>query len=326
MTSAHGPSIAILLTAAGLDYLLADPQAWLHPVQVIGWLIQGLSQLLLRWFQRPKPRRLAGVALATIVIGGSGGLSWIARWSLEQLSPSLAMLLEIVGLASCMAGRSLALAAQAVLSALATGQLDLARQRLSRFVGRDTEQLTETDILRASLESIAENTVDGATAPLFYAILGAFLPGVGCLPLALAYKAASTLDSMVGYRRQPYTDLGWFSARLEDGLTWLPCRLTVVTLALWSGRPRAVLALCWRDAPQDPSPNSGWSECVYAAILKVQLGGNNIYQGIAKEKPLLGNPEDDLNVAKVRQALHLSRTCLLLWLGLATLALLIPAY
>jgi adenosylcobinamide-phosphate synthase len=326
MTPANGPEIGVLLAAASLDYWLADPQTWLHPVQVIGWAIQSLSQLFLRWFLRPGSRRLAGVVLGVVIIGGSGGLSWLLLWTLQQQSPLLALFLQVVGLASCFAGRSLARAARAVLSALEQEDLALARQRLSYFVGRDTEQLTEVEILRATLESIAENTVDGATAPLFYAILGTCLASIGPLPLALAYKAASTLDSMVGYRRQPYTDLGWFSARLEDGLTWLPCRLTVLTLALWCGRPRPVLALCYRDAPQDPSPNSGWSECVYAAILKVQLGGVNTYQGISKEKPLLGDPVDPPSGEKVRQALSLSRTCLLLWLGLATLALLSPIY
>ncbi|BFM38459.1 adenosylcobinamide-phosphate synthase CbiB [Synechocystis sp. LKSZ1] len=326
MIPAHWSSLGVLVAAAGLDYWLADPQAWLHPVQVIGWGIQGLSQLFLRWFRRPSPRRLAGIVLAVTIIGGTGGLAWIALWGLDQFSPALALLLQIIGLASCFAGRSLALAAEDVLSALALGNLELARQRLSYFVGRDTEHLTETEILRATLESIAENTVDGATAPLFYAILGAGLPGVGPLPLTLAYKAASTLDSMVGYRREPYTDLGWCSARLEDYLTWFPCRLTVLTLALWSGRPRQVLALCCRDAPQDPSPNSGWSECVYAAILNIQLGGVNTYQGIPKEKPLLGDPVNLPSAEKVRQALYLSRTCLLLWLSFATLARLLLAY
>ncbi len=105
----------------------------------------------------------------------------------------------------------------------------------------------------------------------------------------MAYKAASTLDSMVGYREVPYTYLGWFSAKLEDGLTWLPCRLTVLTLSLLSGKPLHIWKICQRDAPQDPSPNSGWSECAYAAVLGVQVGGINHYRGIEKHKPLLGD-------------------------------------
>jgi adenosylcobinamide-phosphate synthase len=197
---------------------------------------------------------------------------------------------------------------------------------LSQYVGRDTEKLTEPEILRAVLETVTENATDGVTAPLFYAIVGAFFPGVGSVALALAYKAASTLDSMVGYRQEPYTDLGWFSAKLEDVLTWLPCRLTVMTLALLSGRPQKVWYLCQRDAIKDLSPNSGWSECAYAAILGVQVGGTNWYQGIAKDKPLLGEPVNPITVAKIYEALRLTRYCFLLWLGIAIAFLLLPTF
>ncbi|MDY7016471.1 MAG: CobD/CbiB family cobalamin biosynthesis protein, partial [Cyanobacteriota bacterium] len=163
-------------------------------------------------------------------------------------------------------------------------------------------------------ETLAENTTDGATAPLFYAILGALVPGIGSLPLALAYKAASTLDSMVGYRTEPCADLGWFSAQLEDRLTWLPCRLTVAAIALFSGKPRRVWQLCRRDAPQDPSPNSGWSECAYAAALGVRLGGTNTYNGIVKEKPRLGESDRPITLDIIARSLALMRACLLLGL------------
>jgi adenosylcobinamide-phosphate synthase len=140
---------------------------------------------------------------------------------------------------------------------------------------------------------------------------------LGAVPLAFAYKAASTLDSMVGYHREPYTDLGWFSAQLEDRLTWLPCRVTVLTLSLFSGKPLKVLAICRRDGVKDPSPNSGWSESAYAAILGVQLGGKNTYQGIIKDKPLLGDAQEAISLAKINQALSLTRYCFLLWLMIA---------
>ena len=233
----------------------------------------------------------------------------------------MAIILEVILLASCFAGKSLRIAAVDVLKPLNSGDLKTARSRLSLYVGRDTDNLSESEILRAVLETVAENAVDGVTAPLFYAILGAFLPGVGSVPLALAYKAVSTLDSMIGYRREPYTDLGWFSAQLEDRLTWLPCRLTVLTLALLSGKPKQVLSLCRRDAVKDVSPNSGWSECVYAAILGVQLGGVNIYQGVVKEKPLLGEPINSITPEKIEQALNLTRYCCLLWLAIAFMIL-----
>lgn len=158
-------------------------------------------------------------------------------------------------------------------------------------------------------------------APLFYAILGAFLPGVGSVPLALAYKAASTLDSMVGYREYPYIYIGWFSAKQEDILTWLPCRLLVITLAILSGKPLSVWRICQRDAIKDSSPNSGWSECAYAAVLGVQLGGTNWYRGVAKQKPLLGDSTYPITTEKIKQATLLTRYCFLIWLTIALVIL-----
>ena len=171
------------------------------------------------------------------------------------------------------------------------------------------------------METVTENATDGVMAPLFYALIGALLPGIGAAPLTLAYKAASTLDSMVGYRQAPYTYLGWFSARLEDGLTWLPCRLTVLTIAILSGKPVLVWQTCRRDAIADPSPNAGWSECAYAAALGVQLGGVNYYRGQKKIKPLLGTPRSPITPNRIRQAMQFTRSSFLLWLTLGIISL-----
>ncbi len=206
------------------------------------------------------------------------------------------------------------------MAAVATGDLDEARSQLRMYVGRDTDRLTIPDIYRAILETITENAVDGVMAPLFYAIVGAvFIPAIGAVPLAMAYKAASTLDSMVGYRREPYADLGWCSAKTEDVLTWLPCRLAVLTISLISGKPLTVWQLCWRDARQDPSPNSGWSECAYAAALGVQVGGINYYRGQVQEKPLLGDATRSISPEIIDRALKLTRYSFLLWLGLVAI-------
>jgi adenosylcobinamide-phosphate synthase len=305
----------ILLLSAGLDYLIGDPWGWLHPVQVMGWGISGLTQWVIKTTQKKWLRRLAGIAIATVIIISSGLVGWLLPWWMLQIHPLLGMGTQIILLASCLALRSLRSAAIDVLTPLQQGQVKLAAAKLSQYVGRDTDELSESEILRATLETVTENAIDGATAPLFYAIVGAFIPAVGSVPLALAYKAISTLDSMIGYKREPLIDIGWFSARLEDYVTWLPCRLTVLTLALLSGKPLHVLAICRRDAPQDPSPNSGWSECIYAAILGVQVGGSNQYRGIVKEKPLLGEPINPITAQSIIEALALTRICFLLWLG-----------
>lgn len=309
----------LLVYAAGLDYLIGDPFNWLHPVQVMGWAISGLTQRVIKNTQKKALRRVLGIAIAAIIVGSSFVLSWLIFWALLQVHFLLALISQTILLASCFALRSLQNAALDVLTPLEDGQIQLAREKLSQYVGRDTEALSEAEIKRAVLETVTENAVDGVTAPLFYAIVGALIPGCGSVPLALAYKALSTLDSMIGYQKEPFTDIGWFSAVLEDYVTWLPCRLTVFTLAMISGRPKQVLAICQRDAPKDPSPNSGWSECIYAAILGVQVGGINTYKGIVKEKPLLGDPIQPITLDIIKQALGLTRVCFLVWLGVGVI-------
>lgn len=323
----------IFILAALVDYLVADPQKWLHPVQVIGWFITKFSNWLIaqeftaqsgdsqalnfksRERLTPNQQRAWGVILGITVIVETGLCSWLLIYLTGLLNVWLKMIVEIVLLASCFATRSLNQAAIAVIEPLQANNLSLARTQLSQYVGRDTEKLSQPDILRAVVETVAENTTDGVTAPLFYALVGSIIPGLGPVPLAMAYKAASTLDSMIGYRRLPYLYIGWFSAKLEDILTWVPCRLTVVTLAIISGKPRRVWEICRRDAPLDPSPNSGWSESVYAAILGVQLGGMNTYKGVKVSKPLLGDAVQMIEIKTVFDALQLTRICFLTWLG-----------
>jgi adenosylcobinamide-phosphate synthase len=311
--------IYILIIAAGLDYLIGDPWGWPHPVRVMGWFISGLSKFFLQNCQSAITQRLAGIVLAIILIIGSGLSGWliveIARW----LHPLLEIAIESIILASCFALHSLRKAALDVIQPLTTGKLDAAKQILRNYVGRDTENLSEAEVFRAVLETVTENSTDGVMAPLFYAIVGALIPFVGPVPLAIAYKASSTLDSMVGYREAPYTYIGWFSARLEDCLTWVPCRLTVMTLAVLSIKPLYVWRICRRDAIQDPSPNSGWSECAYAAILGVQMGGVNWYRGVAKHKPLLGDGVYPITPNSIHKALQITRYSFLLWLGLGIL-------
>ena len=315
--SSEGFGISVLAIAALLDYLIGDPWGWLHPVQVMGWAITHYTKLALKNFNQPALLRSVGVTLTILIVVGSGVIGWTIVEFSKALHPGLGVATASILLASCFAGRSLRSAAEDVLQPLADGDLDRARSQLSLYVGRDTKDLSESDILRAVLETVTENAIDGVMAPLFYALVSAFLYTIGSVPLALAYKAASTLDSMVGYRTSPYQDIGWCSAKTDDFLTWLPCRLTVLTLALLSREPREVWRLCQRDASKDSSPNSGWSECAYAAVLGVQVGGINWYRGVEKHKPLLGEPTRPITPERIRQALQLTRISFLSWLAIA---------
>jgi adenosylcobinamide-phosphate synthase len=315
------PTLYPLIIAAYLDYLIGDPWGWIHPVQVMGWGIDRFTKIVLKYCHHPYLCRLAGMVLFWGLIFTTAGVSWLVIYACDWVHPGLSFVVQSIGLASCFAGRSLRQAAEDVLTAIDPEDLSLARSKLSMYVGRDTDKLTIAEIDRAMFETVTENAIDGVMAPLFYAIVGLLIPAVGAVPLAMAYKAASTLDSMVGYRREPYADIGWFSAKSEDVLTWLPCRLTVLTLSLISGKPLTVWRLCLRDAHQDPSPNSGWSECAYAAALGVQVGGINYYRGEVQEKPLLGDNLQPITADIIQQALKLTRYSFILWLGLLLIVL-----
>ncbi|RZM77348.1 adenosylcobinamide-phosphate synthase CbiB [Leptolyngbya iicbica] len=306
--------IAIPLLASLLDFVVGDPWHWPHPVQVMGWIIQRYQTLVFKTVASARGQRWAGVMLGVglpLLSGAIAAAMVLMGWAIH---PLIGGAIAAIILASCLAARSLRRAAEEVLQPLETGDLVTARDRLGLYVGRDTDQLTEAEVLRAVVETISENATDGVMAPLFYGLVGFAIAPAWGVGAAIAYKALSTLDSMIGYQTPPYQDLGWFSARSEDVVTWLPCRLTVMTIALLSGRPRRVWQLCRRDAAADPSPNAGWSECAYAAALGVQLGGRNTYRGEVKHKPLLAEPLRPITPAVIQQGLRFTRWAVWLWL------------
>ena len=329
----------LVIAAAGLDRLVGDPRWCLHPVVVMGWWISQLRRLAEHWASdRPWALRLGGVVIALLLVGGSGGAGWLLeRWAMGQVLPELrplALLLLLIALASALAGRSLEQAVHTVLKALPQHgqgmgeendeQLDPARVALGWIVGRSTDQLDRSGIVRAAAETASENAVDGLFAPLFWMLLGALLwcagasTAPGPLALAWAFKAASTLDSMLGYRQGSLRWLGTAGARLDDLLVWLPCRLVVISLPLVAGvGPRCtwrMVAAAQRDGRPDPSPNAGLSQAIYAQVLQIQLGGMNRYGDLLKSKPLLAEGCPAPTDAKVRAMLRLNQRLELLWL------------
>jgi len=311
-----------VIAAAGLDRLIGDPRWCPHPVVVMGWWISRLRRLAEAWAgDRPGALRLAGLLITLLLVGGSG----LAGWGLEQLAvaqPAATPLL-LIAMASALAGRSLEQAVRAVLAPLTT-DLGSARRALGWIVGRDTAELEAGEILRAAAETASENAVDGLFAPLFWMAAGALLWGATSLqgpgPLALAwgFKAASTLDSMLGYRSGRLRWLGTAGARLDDLLVWLPCRLVAMTLPLVAGHGLRggwrLWRLARRDGAPDPSPNAGLSQAAYAHCTGVQLGGLNRYGDQLKAKPLLAAGQPLPNAASVERMLALTGRLELLWL------------
>ena len=274
-----------LLTGVALDLLIGDPHWLPHPVRAIGWWASQLEPRLRTIFTG----RLAGAIFWLFVVGPVAGLVWLSvKW---LPSPWI----SIYWIYSFLAIRSLDREATRAVQAFASGDLDGARQAIGRVVGRDTTALDEAGILRAAVETIAENLADAVVAPLFYLALAG--------PAAMAaYKAVNTLDSMVGYKSERYRDFGWFSARADDWANWIPARLTAVLISICGLRFRDSMRIALRDAGSQPSPNSGWPEAAMAGTLGVQLGGVSHYQGSESVKAFLGDPIEPLSIAVYRKA------------------------
>jgi adenosylcobinamide-phosphate synthase len=311
-----------VIGACLLDAVVGDPRWLPHPVRAMGAAIAWCDDQVRPRLRSRGAQRAAGILLAFSL----PTLAYVVGWGMIELAGRFHWVfrsgVEIVLAFTTLAARDLVDHARTVLRALEAGSLDGARQAVSKIVGRDVAELSEPEIVRATIETVAESTADGVVAPLFYLALGG-------APLALAYKAISTLDSMVGHRDARHRYFGWASARLDDGANWAPARLTafLFILACWLLSRRMGTALhAWaivrRDGKKHPSPNSGRPEAAMAGALGVQLGGVNLYDGVAEERPLLGDPGTALRAAHIRSALVLMVMVSLLAAGLATVVLL----
>jgi adenosylcobinamide-phosphate synthase len=304
MSPQRGGQVAAALL---LDAVLGEPPETIHPTVLMGFVISAFEKRALR-MDSPGSRRLAGMVLALSL----PSLVFVSMRKLLGVVPSKPRwMLGTALIFTTLSMRGLGEAAGDVEMRLREGRLERARIRVGHFVGRDTGDLSESEICRAAVESVAENTSDGVVAPMLYGVLfGA--------PGALAYKAVNTLDSMVGYRQPPYEDLGWASARLDDLANLAPSRLTMLSTAAISGRPLRTLLTALRYGPLTASPNAGMAEAAFAGALGVKLGGANTYGGVLREGPILGDrrlpaPDD------IRRAVRLMRRCC----GLAGIVLLL---
>jgi adenosylcobinamide-phosphate synthase len=297
MSPQRGGQVAAALL---LDAVLGEPPETIHPTVLMGFVISAFEKRALR-MDSPGSRRLAGIVLALSL----PSLVFVSMRKLLGVVPCKPRwMLGTALIFTTLSMRGLGEAAGDVEMRLREGRLERARTQVGHLVGRDTGDLSESEICRAAVESVAENTSDGVVAPMLYGVLfGA--------PGALAYKAVNTLDSMVGYRQPPYEDLGWASARLDDLANLAPSRLTMLSTAAISGRPLRTLLTALRYGPLTASPNAGMAEAAFAGALGVRLGGANTYGGVLREGPILGDgrlpaPDD------IGRAVRLMRRCCVL--------------
>lgn len=268
-----------------VDALFGDPHTTAHPVAVVGRLVGKLEMWLRRLGRGPRTDRLAGLVLVGVAVtGGFTAAGWLVM-AAGRLSIYGALAVSSGLIWASIAPRQLAVEAGRVESALAEGDIARARVLTGRLVGRDTATLSETELARAVVESVAENLVDGVVAPLFYAVIGGGA-------LAFTYRIVNTLDSMFGYRSPEYRHFGWAAARLDDLVNFLPARLTplLVAPAAWwlrqSGRLAVATAILY--GRHHPSPNSGLAEAAFAGALGVRLGGASRYKDHIEARPAIG--------------------------------------
>jgi adenosylcobinamide-phosphate synthase len=308
-------SAALLIGAFLLDLAVGDLRWLPHPVVLMGKVISQGE----RWLRSSNARRdfLAGMTLSLflVTLSAAVALGLVALFDLLPLWFSFSATAAFAS--TTLATRGLLDAVKLIEAPLRAGELVVAREKLSHIVGRETANLNQDKVLRASLESLSESTCDGIVAPIFYLFLGG-------IPLAMAYKAVSTLDSMIGYRTERHFYFGKFAARLDDIFNYLPARLTALLMVIATFLVRLNTALAFRvmrrDHAKHLSPNAGYPEAALAGAFGIRLGGPSIYFGKEIYKPYMG---DDLTPATIEMLKEGRVLCLVTAiLSLATFALL----
>lgn len=294
-------SLAALIIGSILDFILGDPRGIWHPVQGIGWVISRLERILRRIFPSGKTgERWAGGLLVILTLLISVGLPALLLLLLSFIHPLLSFLLSCIFCWQMLAAKSLRVESMKVQEALEQEGLEAGRRAVSMIVGRDTRDLTEEGVIKAAVETVAENTSDGVTAPLFYMILAGPLGGI-------AYKAVNTMDSMVGYKNETYQYFGTCAARLDDAANFIPARLSALFMIAAAFLARYDGKNAWRifkrDRKKHKSPNAAHTEAVMAGALNVRLAGDAWYFGKLFKKPFIG---DDIRTVE-RQ--DIARAC-----------------
>lgn len=294
------------------DTLIGDPRSNFHPVVLIGRLISGIEKSIYNSEDRNAIKLLKGGFLVFMVLyltyAVTSGLIEAAR---ALSGEYLYMAVQVILLSFTISPRSLSEAGRELYGFLREGDLHSARYKVGWIVGRDTDKLSPGEVTRATVETIAENTVDGIISPLFFWLIGG-------VPLAMMYRAANTMDSMLGYKNEKYLYFGRAAARLDDVLNYIPARITgflfIISAVLLRYNWKNAWKMLWRDAAKHPSPNGGWAEASVAGALNIRLGGYNSYFGVQHFRAYMGEPVEDLECEHIMKCIRMMYTATILFL------------
>jgi len=294
--------MSLYVSSIILDLIFGDPEWFPHPVRWMGRLI-GFFERRLKKEGTKYQERVKGIILVSLVVGISFTFTYLAIVFSERIHHVLAVVVWIYLGYTTLSIKDLRKKAMAVLQEVEKGSLPGARRKVSLIVGRDVQDLTQAEVLTATIESVAENTNDGIAAPLLYLAIGG--PA-----LAMVYKAVNTLDSMVGYKNEKYLNFGWCAAKLDDIANYIPARicglLMVVASSVLRKRTKGALRMMLQDGRKHPSPNSGITEAAMAGALGIRLGGPIYYQGKLLTKSYIGDNGKKVELSSAKEALSIS--------------------
>ncbi|MCI6869213.1 MAG: adenosylcobinamide-phosphate synthase CbiB [Selenomonadales bacterium] len=302
----------VALFAFLVDIVVGDPRSRMHPVVLVGNLISSLEKLLYHEADTDNKKMVKGALLAAFVLVFAYHMAYLlVQLSSQAGNPLLDTMVQALILSFTISPRSLSEAGRELFQLLEDGNLEKARFKVGWIVGRDTDKLSPAEVTRATVETIAENTVDGVIAPLFFF-------AVGGVPLAVLYRAANTMDSMLGYKNDRYLFFGRVPARLDDILNYIPARicgvLFVLSAMLLGFDYRAAWRIMLRDARKHPSPNGGWAEASVAGALGIRLGGYNSYFGKQHFRAYMGDPLKELQQGNIMECIRLMYSASILFL------------
>lgn len=294
--------LIIIIIAAAMDFMLGDPHSWPHPIVYIGRMISAYEKLVRSLF--PKRLRFGGFLLAGFSVATVTAVVSIVLYVAGAIGNWMAILVSTYLIFTSLAAKCLKDEALKVYRSLLEGDIQKSRKLLSYLVGRDTSSLKPDEITRAVVETVAENTIDGVLAPVFWIIVGAFAGYP--VQFVFIYKTVNTLDSMVGYIQDPYREIGFASAKLDDILNYIPARLGSLLMVVAGGiagfDASSGMRIMIRDRKNHKSPNCAYPEAAAAGLMNIRLGGTNTYFGETVYKPTIGDMKTDIGPNHIKGA------------------------